>query len=31
MGGNLRYALNNPNAAGIVNDGMDKIYGGDGE
>ena len=30
MGGNLRYALNNPNAAGIVNDGMDKIYGGDG-
>jgi len=27
MGGNLKYALNNPNAAGIVNDGMDKIYG----
>ncbi|MCB2080230.1 MAG: hypothetical protein KDE55_21355 [Novosphingobium sp.] len=30
MGGNLKYALNNPNAAGIINDGMDQLYGGDG-
>ncbi|WP_031430945.1 hypothetical protein [Methylomicrobium agile] len=30
MGGNLRYALNNPNAAGIVNDGRDELFGGDG-
>ncbi len=31
MGGNLRYSLNNPNAAGIVNDGRDELIGGAGD
>jgi hypothetical protein len=30
LGGNLKYSLNNDNAAGIVNDGMDELFGGDG-
>src|SRR5690606_4781763 len=31
MGGKLRYARNNPNAAGIPNDGPDELYGGAGD
>ncbi|MCB2075622.1 MAG: hypothetical protein H6917_05995 [Novosphingobium sp.] len=31
FGGNLKYALNNPNAAGIINDGIDLLYGGRGD
>jgi RTX calcium-binding nonapeptide repeat (4 copies) len=30
MGGNLNYAVNNPNAAGITDNGMDELYGEDG-
>ncbi|MEZ5489894.1 MAG: hypothetical protein R3F50_06200 [Gammaproteobacteria bacterium] len=31
FGGNLRYALNNPNTQDIVNDGKDFLVGGDGD
>lgn len=31
MGGNLNYALNNVNAAGIVNNGMDELFGDVGD
>jgi hypothetical protein len=30
FGGNLNYALFNPNSTGIVNDGVDALFGGDG-
>ncbi|MEZ5734544.1 MAG: hypothetical protein R3E09_01865 [Novosphingobium sp.] len=30
FGGNLKYALNNPNAEGIINDGVDILRGGTG-
>lgn len=31
FGGNLKYALQHPNAAGIINDGRDHLYGGSGD
>ncbi|MBK8319578.1 MAG: DUF4214 domain-containing protein [Betaproteobacteria bacterium] len=31
MGGNLNYAFNNVNAAGIANNGMDELFGGAGD
>lgn len=31
FGGNLQYSVNNPNAAGITNDGRDELIGGSGD